>query len=260
MLVIAQQAAATWLLASGLPKGIAVEYFNNIAGIDRYGHVRGLMVIGRTIPAPDAVEALAGALTGIEPITIPDGEWYGKTVRGIRTTGAPVGIEADVHPDPLAEACRYQICEGELIQAIGRPRGVNRTAATPLDIDILANVCLPITVNEVAQWSPPNEAVEMAADGVILDSAADMTVAWPGVWPTEGAARNWTYRHTGAASHTVTESYKGNLSIGIRDAVRFRYQRPGARQKWRTGAYDPAVIPDLMGWLTARIGPIAKLA
>jgi putative DNA primase/helicase len=39
--------------------------------------------------------------------------------------------------------------------------------------------------------------------------------------------------------------------------VAFRYQRPGARQKWRTGAYDPAVVPDIRAWLTSRIGELA---
>lgn len=257
-LVIAQQAAADWLRASSLPAGIAVEHFNNIAGLDRYGHVRGLMVIGRTLPSPSAVEALAGAITGVAPTLIPDGEWYAKSVRGIRTAGDPVGIETESHPDPVAEACRWQICEGEMIQAFGRGRGVNRTAETPLDIDILANVCLPVTVNEVAQWSPPCEAVEMAADGVILDSGADMALAWPSVWPSADAARKWASRRAVDPRHSVTEPYRDLSYIGIRHAVvPFRYQRPGERQKWRTGAYDPATVPDIRAWLTQRLGEIA---
>lgn len=42
--------------------------------------------------------------------------------------------EADRHPDPLAEAIRWQICKGALVQIIGRGRGVNRTADNPLDV------------------------------------------------------------------------------------------------------------------------------
>jgi putative DNA primase/helicase len=178
LLVIAQKAAADWLRGSGLPAGVSVEHFNNVAGLDQYKAVRGLMVIGRTIPSPAAVEALAGAISGKEPTLIDKGSWYEKAVRGIRTrAGRPIGMEADAHPDTVAEACRWQICEGELIQAIGRARGVNRTPSTPLDIDVLANVCLPLTVDEIVQWSPPGEEVEMLADGVVLDSGDDMALA-----------------------------------------------------------------------------------
>ena len=216
------------------------------------------MVIGRTIPAPAAVEALAGAISGKEPTLIEKGGWYEKAVRGIRPrAGRPVGIETDAHPDPVAEACRWQICEGELVQAIGRARGVNRTPETPLQIDVLANVCLPLTVDDVVQWSPPGEEVEMLADGVVLDSGDDMALAWPSVWGTGQAARNWTHRRAAEKGHSVANPYKNTSSIGIHNAVAFRYQRPGARQKWRTGAYDPAVVPDIRGWLTSRLGELA---
>ena len=48
---------------------------------------------------------------------------------------------------------RWSICEGELIQAMGRGRGVNRTAATPLEIDLLTDVVLPVTVDALVPWS-----------------------------------------------------------------------------------------------------------
>lgn len=255
ILAVAQKAAADWLRGSDLPEGVSVEHFNAVAGLDRYRDVRGLMVIGRTVPPPVAVEALAGAITGREPQLVGRGEWYGKAVRGIRTdTAGGSAVECDAHPDPVAEACRWQICEGELLQAIGRARGVNRTAETPLAIDIIANVCLPLTINEVAQWCPPGEEFEMLADGVILDSGADMSVAWPNVWPTPDAARKWLSRRAEAAGHTVTDPYKKEDYIGFRHGVRFRYQREGRNQKWRAGVYDPAAVMDLRAWLESRLG------
>ena len=63
------------------------------------------------------------------------------------------------------------ICEGELIQAIGRARGVNRTAADPVKIDIVADVCLPLTVDEVRQWAGEEKELgnwlEMAVEGAV---------------------------------------------------------------------------------------------
>ncbi|MFE1603340.1 hypothetical protein [Methylobacterium sp. ID0610] len=258
LLVIAQKAVAGWLRASGLPDGISVEHFNNVAGLDQYRDVRGLMVIGRALPQPAAVEALAGALTGRQPAS-NEGR-YPYVGRGIRTRdGSPRGVECAAHPDPTAEACRWQICEGELMQAIGRARGVNRTADTPLTIDLIANVVLPMAVDEVTPWNPPDEEVEMLIEGVVLDSAADMSTVWPEIWATPGAARNWLYRRPASQAHSVTEPYKEGTYIGFCDAVeRFRYQQPGARQKWRTGAYAPTVVPDPRAWLEARLGPLAK--
>jgi hypothetical protein len=53
-----------------------------------------------------------------------------------------------------------------MMQAIGRGRGINRTAANSLNVDIVAHVCLPsITVNEVSLWwwAKPTALVETAA-------------------------------------------------------------------------------------------------
>ena len=58
-------------------------------------------------------------------------------------------MPGEVHADPTAEAIRWSICEAELIQAMGRGRGVNRTAENPLQIDLLTDVVLPVTVDEL---------------------------------------------------------------------------------------------------------------
>jgi len=155
-LVIAQKAVAAWLKASGLPENIAVEHFNAISGLDQYKHVRYLATAGRTLPNIVEVEALAGALTGLEPVKTAQPEkgprWFDRTARGIRLKdGTGYAVEGDHHPDSMAEAIRWQIAEGELAQGIGRARGVNRTPETPLAIDIMADVVLPITVDEIGR-------------------------------------------------------------------------------------------------------------
>ena len=74
------------------------------------------------------------------------------------------------------------------MQAIGRGRGVNRTADTPLDVDVLANVCLPLTVDEAVPWEEPSAVVEMAAEGIVLTSPTHMCACWPEVWPNRQVA------------------------------------------------------------------------
>ena len=67
-LVIARNRSSNGSRAAAYPTPIAVEHFNNIAGLDRYKDVRLLITVGRTVPGPEAVEAMAAALTGAEPI------------------------------------------------------------------------------------------------------------------------------------------------------------------------------------------------
>jgi hypothetical protein len=256
-LVIAQKDVADWLNESGLPRGIAVEHFNNVAGLDRYKGFRLLISIGRTMPDVFQVEGLAGALTGFDPLKTAEPKkgprWYGKTVRGIRLRdGSGVGVDCDQHPDPVAEAVRWQICEGELIQALGRGRGVNRTPETPLDIDIWADVVLPITVDQVSRWDEveAGAAVEMLIAGVWLESPSDMARCWPKAWETDEAARRWQSRSTSGQSAIENILYSTLPACG-------RYQMPSARQKWRTFRFDPSVRPDPRTWLEERLGPLA---
>ena len=205
--------------------------------------MRLLILIGRVIPGPEVVETYAGVLTGEEPKKLPHGTWYKKVRRGIRLPdGSGVAVDCDMHPDPMAEMVRFQLCEAEMVQAIGRGRGINRTAETPLDIDIVADVCLPITVNEVSMWwtQRPSPMVEAAADGVVLTSRVDMVKLWPHVWDNDTAARR-----------TLEELRKERTAVekliaGWRPVT---YQLAGPKMKQRYGYFDPAVIPNPRAWL-----------
>jgi putative DNA primase/helicase len=187
-----------------MPANIHVRHFNAIEGLDQFRTVRGLILIGRTAPGPDKIETMTGALTGREPAVkaplAPNGRyrWYPPAKRGIRLSkeaanrmGMPgVAVVCDEHPDAECEAVRWQICEGELLQALGRARAVNRTAESPLDIDIVDDVVLPVDVDEVLVDEEISEAIEgWASDGVMLSSPTDLVKAWPDVWSLRTAER-----------------------------------------------------------------------
>ena len=132
--------------------------------------------------------------------------WFDRITRGIRLKdGTGYAVEGDVHPDPMAEAIRWQICEGELVQAIGRARGVNRTAATPLAVDIMADVVLPLTVDEVVQWPqvPAGAEVEMLADGHLARQPERH-----GQVLAEGVGDGGGSQAMAGAVHTVPNPYK----------------------------------------------------
>jgi putative DNA primase/helicase len=218
-------------LAEGMPPGIHLEHFNAIAGLDQYRDVRLLTTIGRTLPTPFNVEDAAGLLSGLRParatLQASGLTWFDKVQRGIRLrNGKGLAVQCDQHPDPLAEAVRWQVCEAELIQAIGRGRGVNRTADTPLDIDILADVVLPVTVIQAEEWADPGKQWEMAGEGIWLDSPTDMAAAWPALWKDRTAARNWLERN--GVSSLYTEKRHRSLPEGWTKAeLEDSYLRPG---------------------------------
>lgn len=210
VLVIAQQRVIELLRAEGLPAAVATCHFNALSGLDQWRDVRLIIVIGRPMPTPGAVEDMAEVLT-FSPIERVSG-WYpvraahldmkgtgeGPAIVTKRGKGAEATPGAPHHPDTLAEAIRWQICEGELLQALGRGRGVNRDANSPLQIDVLCNLPLPIAVDEAAAFETfePTPAALMQARGFeVLDTSAKgawavVAAILPDVFPTADAARD----------------------------------------------------------------------
>ena len=125
--------------------------------------------------------------------------WYPRVVvsRELADGGA-IEAEADRHPDPIAEAIRWQICEGELLQIIGRARGVNRTAADPVDVLVLCDVPLPVPVDgtlSASDLAPSPTELMLAAGGIAFENSADAATAYSKFW-TPDAARQAAYRRS----------------------------------------------------------------
>jgi putative DNA primase/helicase len=244
-LVITQLYADEWLKVKGLPKNIAVEHFNNITGRDEYHDVRLLLVIGRTAPGPRATEALAGALSGAQPKIVPFNPrftWYPSSSHSIKLRdGSGIKTNCDEHPDRFVEDVRWLVHEAELIQSIGRGRALNRTAETPLDIDLLFDTCLPIAVDEAVRWKKPSLLIETAIDeGAVLTSPIDMVKAWPALWPNEKAADRC-------------------LRLGVLELPGFEpvhYQLAGPKMNRRLAYFDRRIIADPRAWLRKRLGPL----
>jgi putative DNA primase/helicase len=112
------------LEVGNLPANLKMAHHNNIAGRDEWGDVASLVVVGRTEPSPRAAEWQAEAITGIAIDPLPG--YYEKAPAWREMAdGTFHPAEATRHPDPIAEAVRWHIAVGELIQILGRPRGVN---------------------------------------------------------------------------------------------------------------------------------------
>ena len=192
VLVICQKALEEHLIELGLPDSVAITHFNAIRGMDRWGDVRCLITIGRTLPSPGTLEVLAENLTGWAVEQLPDGSWYPRQSAGI-DVGGGIGlpVQTERHPDPIVEAVRWQTCEAEQVQSAGRGRGVNRQGGNPLHLDVLSNVCLPMTVDQPIRWddNAPGRAEEMVGIGLLPDGPAAAALIYPELWPTVKTAK-----------------------------------------------------------------------
>ncbi len=138
---IAQKEVEERLTAAGLPDNVTTLHYGKVAGFDGMKNVDTLIVWGRTQPAPPEVESIVGCYTGVAPACAPDGAFYPRVTAGIAlATGEGVATAHYRHPDPRCEAVRASICEGGVIQAIGRARYLRRNDSTPLRLILVSDV------------------------------------------------------------------------------------------------------------------------
>ncbi len=263
VLVVCQLDLQTELDNGALPGNVEFGHFNGIAGVNTWNEVALLILIGRTEPPPREVERLARALFDADIAEIPDGHWYPKVEHRVQMRDGPVAaIPSPTHPDPRAEAVRWQICEAELIQAIGRGRAVNRTADNPLKIDIVTNYPLPIVVDELTTWAliQPTDVEIMRSRGAVPTTYRDMATAYPDLFTSEDAARNSLTRKsaldinsfTSFGGQTPKESYLIGVCPGF---LSIPFKRKSFHARPSKLLFDPKSI-DPLTWLTERIGDV----
>ncbi len=215
VLVICQLSLETKLQDLGLPTNVETAHFNAVRGRDEWNDIDLLIVIGRTQPRPSAMELQAETLFHVHCKTLGP-EYYDRAWTPF--TGSNKKVPVEQHPDPLVELMRWRVCEAELIQAIGRGRGVNRTATTPLQVDLVNMVPLPdIKIDEVVEWEdaqPDPGSVIAGRHGLLLAEGnskgiANVVVALlPDLFGTVNAAKQ-------AEVYTRAETPNKDYYIGV---------------------------------------------
>ena len=260
VLVVCQMELEKSLRKMGLPPNVEIAHFNATRGIDRWGPqhdddgnmidtgVDYALIIGRTILPVEGSERLGEAVTGA-PMTARPRPWYPRTIGG-----------SEFHPDPNAEVCRWSVCEGELVQVIGRPRGINRTAENPVLIEVMNDVVLPVPVDETRRWAAPTYAEMMLARGVVPSDwpgraqvVSDMiSGSDPGHALRQAAQRapaEWV------AVECVTNAYIHNSYIGMRDTfAAYSYRLADSRKGATVHISDRHLYPGLAA--VAFLGPL----
>ena len=262
VLVVAQKAVKEALLElRGLPGNVTLAHHNAVAGRDEWRDAAAVVVVGRTQAPPSAVERIAEALTGRAVPAL--GGWYERADAAREmANGTSLQADADRHPDPLAELIRWQVCEGQVVQIIGRGRGVRRTADNPVHVLVLTDVPLPMPLAgtlDAAEMEPGPSDLMLAEGGMVFENARHAASAYPDLWSAHTAAakalergrsRTFPYRDTLIRKCPTPRQEAGDL-------VEVAYQVAGAGQKPAKAWADLLLCADPAAFLALRLGRLA---
>jgi putative DNA primase/helicase len=268
VLVIVQKEVELTLKSFGnLPFNVEIDHFNNIKGIDRWKDVAAEIIIGRTLPGSQSVEGTAAALSGrhIPPsLTATGRNWY-ETVSGYREMADGSFIPAKVlrHPDSLANAVMRSTCQGEILQAAGRVRGINRTAQNPVDLWILTDVDLPLPIDEILlvdDLEPTATELMLETGGIAFESAAFAAKYYPELF--EGLEEA---KYALRAEKLGKTRKRYILLTKIPQLLRATFKPVGQGRSISTATFDPVMLPAMLSnpcaWLSDRLGvPVAWVA
>jgi len=183
--------------------------------------------------------------------------------RGIRLkAGTEHALNCRGYASPEAELIRQAVTETAIVQAVGRARGVNRTAAKPVEVFmILHDTVTPLLVDEVVAFTDiePDAIDEMIARGLVLQMPTDATKLHPDLFPSRNTAKQAYHRaklSVERGTRLVTSPYR-EVPIRAPNHARVRYQPKGKGQLPRLALVDPAKVPDVRAHLEAVLGPLA---
>jgi hypothetical protein len=269
ILVVIQKEFEEQLRKTWLPPNVELAHHNGVAGRDEWGPqedcpgVAKLIVVGRTFASEAAVEADAMRLTGVY---VPRARYAKSAAIREMANGKGIATLSEQHPDAMCEALRSQITEGELIQDIGRGRGVTRTAENPLEVLIMTNVVLPIPLAQALSHKdldPTPWDLMLADGGVALESPTDAASAYPHLWSTPDAAKQ-AFNEAKKAGRSWGQNQplgiKSLLDISYRvltpkrpkcpqPLLRLQYRVAGKKRQAAIAVFDPDRVSDIQAWL-----------
>lgn len=211
VLVITHKQAVKGLCAA-LPKSISsFLHYGNLRGVDTFGDFDACYLVGEHLLPASACEAWCESMYN-QPI----GGISKKLPKILQTRdGKSHAVDVWSHTDELVAKRIDDTRNGEMLQAIGRLRGVNRTADNPCRIVVLADEVLPIEYDEVIEWPHFNTTAIDVAElyGVVPTSARTGSRLFPWIstsddWWSERLERNNLFSCKSLDS-LYSNSYKG---------------------------------------------------
>jgi Bifunctional DNA primase/polymerase, N-terminal len=228
--------------------GVEVAHYNAVAGRDIWSDVACLFLIGRPLPSSQDLAEIGGAMFD----SSGSGRYQAVPVGVNLESGRTGAISAIRHSDAAAEVMRAAICDDEVMQALGRGRGINRGADDPLEVHQLADVVLPIAYDRIMPWDRvrPDIVQEMLLAGLAVDSPADAAALHPALFAS-GAAADSAFRRSGFnRQNPIGNSYR---EMTVKSA---RYRRAGRGRGWQQVWWIEGSADTALERLLAAVGPL----
>jgi hypothetical protein len=257
-----------------LRRNVLTAHYGDLEGIDLYRDTRCILAVGCPRERVPVVERLARRLTGVAGLRLP-----GNFLSAIDAEEGADGVSRPVadlrHPDETSEAVRASIMVDSATQAIGRGRGVNRGADTPLTIvklgDRPGDAPVSALLTQEFEYPSPQDLM-LATAGIAVSNAKHAAMLFPELWNTHNAA-DIAFRRTRSPSNLYKDPYREMTDSSPEENAPdvteklwcAEYQLAGAGNKVCDVIWDPERIkgpgihPTPRARLEARLGSLAFL-
>ena len=161
-------------------------------------------------------------------------------------------MQAIRHEDPHAESLRAAICDDEVMQALGRGRGVNRTAHNRLEVHLMADVVLPLSYDRVLAWETvcPDVVQLMLLAGLAVDSPAHAAKLHPTLFATAEQAKKAFQRAPFGGHFPIRDTYR---EMSLKSAA---YRLGGRGHGWQRAYWIAGTVHEALDRLERAIGPV----
>ena len=206
--------------------GVEVAHYNAVAGLDTWGDISALFLIGRPLPQSSDLTELTGVLFDQSV----QGSYASCNAGIVLRNGRNSATQVIRHSDPAAELLRSAICDDEIIQALGRGRGINRTAHNPLEVHVMADVALPVVHERLQSWATacPDIFQRMLLLGLAVSSPKHATQLHPSMFADETLAKK-SFSRGGFKGHFLVGNIYREMSLKSAS-----YSLGGRGQGWET--------------------------
>jgi hypothetical protein len=165
-------------------------HHGSVAGDDDFAGIDALFVVGGPFAPPGDVRKLAQAeararVAYCKPVRTPCAVLLDHPF-----VEHPIGVQFERlgYTDPRMQRVHEGVYDAGIIQAIGRARGLNRTAENSVDVFVFGNLPLPMPVTSVERTKPVSRLDKMILAGHVPTNARDLARAHPRMFPSADAA------------------------------------------------------------------------
>ena len=196
------------IAAMDLPAEILTGHFNALRGMNEMESAEQAIIIGRTLPPPEAIARMVGAIWGT-PCT---GDLDHKGAAW-RTVESEQGLrleqtKAATHSDERGEMILRLIRDAEVTQAIGRLRAVNRT--DPVRCTVISDAVLdyPVRLVDLRRRLQAHGTLGPMLDrGAVFLSPSQASRAYPDLYASKQAAAKVLDRISDWATFSIRGLY-----------------------------------------------------